>query len=144
MRAKTRHSGDARHAGSVAEPAVARPVAAAVDPADRRALNLPAATHGVVITAVDPASDAAEKGLQRGDVIISVNRQAVTQPAQVAAAVAAARQAGRTSVLLLVKRGNLPEAFVGIEIPQAKPPAANLLLACTAAIGNGDGARQAA
>jgi serine protease Do len=83
-----------------------------------RALNLPAGAHGVVITAVDPSSDAADKGLQRGDLIISVNRQAVTQPAQVAAAVAAARQAGRNSVLLLVKRGNLPEAFVGVEIPR--------------------------
>ena len=82
------------------------------------ALSLPSATHGVVISAIDPASDAAEKGLQRGDVIISVNRQLVTQPAQVAAAVAAARQAGRTSVLLLIKRGNLPEAFVGVGIPQ--------------------------
>ena len=28
----------------------------------------------------------------------------------------AARKAGRSSVLLLVKRGNAPEAFVGIDI----------------------------
>lgn len=83
-----------------------------------RALNLPAGSRGVVITAVDPASDAAEKGLQRGDVIISVNRQAVTSPAQVAATVAAASRAGRTSVLLLVKRGTSPEGFVGVQIPK--------------------------
>jgi len=82
-----------------------------------RALNLPSDARGVVITAVDPASDAAEKGLQRGDVIISVNRQAVTTPAQVTAAVAAARRAGRTSVLLLIKRGTSPEGFVGVAIP---------------------------
>jgi len=82
-----------------------------------RALNLPAGARGVVITAVDPASDAADKGLQRGDVIISVNRQAVTTPAHVMAAVAAARRAGRTSVLLLIKRGTAPEAFVGVAIP---------------------------
>jgi serine protease Do len=31
-------------------------------------------------------------------------------------AVDAARRSGRTSVLLLVKRGTAPEAFVGIEI----------------------------
>ena len=48
--------------------------------------------------------------------IISVNRQAVTTPAQVLAAVDAARRAGRTSVLLLVKRGQAPEAFVGVDI----------------------------
>ena len=82
-----------------------------------RALNLPANARGVVVTAVDPASDAAEKGLQRGDLILSVNRQAVTDPAQVTAAVAAARRAGRTSVLLLVKRGTATEQFVGVAIP---------------------------
>ncbi len=88
-----------------------------LSPQITRALNLPADARGVVISAVDPASDAAEKGLQRGDVIISINRQAVTSPAQVAAAVAAAQRAGRTSVLLLIKRGTSPEAFVGIAIP---------------------------
>ena len=82
-----------------------------------RALNLPANARGVVITAVDASSDAAEKGLQRGDVILSINGQAVTQPAQVSAAVAAARRAGRNSVLLLIKRGTSPEAFVGVAIP---------------------------
>jgi len=81
-----------------------------------RALNLPAATRGVVITAIDPNSDASEKGIRRGDVILSVNRQAVTTPAQVQAAVDTARRAGRSSVLLLVKRGQAPEAFVGVNI----------------------------
>ena len=81
-----------------------------------RALNLPEDVRGVVITSVDPNSDATEKGIRRGDVIISVNRQAVTTPAQVLAAVEAARRAGRTSVLLLVKRGQAPEAFVGVDI----------------------------
>ena len=59
------------------------------------ALNLPAATRGVVITAIAPGSDSAEKGLRRGDVILSVNRQAVTTPAQVLSAVDTARRAGR-------------------------------------------------
>jgi serine protease Do len=81
-----------------------------------RGARLPATARGVIVTAVDPASDAAEEGLQRGDLIMSVNRQPVTTPAQVAAAVEAARRAGRTSVLLLVKRGPGPEAFVGVDI----------------------------
>ena len=81
-----------------------------------RALNLPTDVRGVVITSVDPGSDASEKGIRRGDVIISVNRQAVMSPAQVLAAVETARKAGRTSVLLLVKRGQAPEAFVGVDI----------------------------
>jgi serine protease Do len=81
-----------------------------------RALNLPESTRGVVITSVDPGSDASEKGIRRGDVILSVNRQAITTPAQVLAAVDAARRSGRSSVLLLVKRGQAPEAFVGVDI----------------------------
>ena len=81
-----------------------------------RALNLPANVRGVVITSVDPNSDASEKGVRRGDVVISVNRQPVVTPAEVMAAVDAARRAGRSSVLLLVKRGQAPEAFVGVDI----------------------------
>ncbi|MEO5640284.1 MAG: Do family serine endopeptidase [Sphingomicrobium sp.] len=87
-----------------------------LSPAIGQALSLPPGTHGVVVTAVDPSSDASDKGLKRGDVIISVNRALVTTPAQVSAAVATARAAGRTSVLLLVKRGTSPEAFIGINI----------------------------
>ena len=85
-------------------------------PALARSANLPATARGVIVTAVDPNSDSADEGLQRGDLIISVNGQAVATPAQVLAAVDAARRAGRTSVALLVKRGTSPEAFIGVDI----------------------------
>jgi serine protease Do len=81
-----------------------------------RAASLPATARGVIITTVDPNADASDKGLQRGDLIESVNNQPVTSPAHVVAAVDAARKAGRSSVLLLVKRGTSPEAFVGVDI----------------------------
>ncbi len=81
-----------------------------------RSARLPATARGVIVMAVDPGSDAAEEGIQRGDLIMSVNRQPVSTPAQVAAAVEAARRAGRSSVLLLVKRGPSPEAFLGVDI----------------------------
>ena len=70
----------------------------------------------MIITSVDPNSNAGEQGLQRGDLIMSVNNQGVATPAQVIAAVDLARKAGRSSVLLLVKRGTAPEAFVGVDI----------------------------
>ena len=73
-----------------------------------------------MVTSVDPNSDASDKGIQRGDLIVSVNQQLVTSPAQVQAAVETARRAGRTNVLLLVKRGTAPEAFVGVEIATAR------------------------
>jgi serine protease Do len=81
-----------------------------------RGANLPATAHGVLITAVDPNANAAEQGIQRGDLIVSVNNQPVASPAQVIAAVQAARKAGRTSVLLLIQRGATPAVFVGVDI----------------------------
>ena len=65
-------------------------------------LNLPAGTRGVVITRVDPASAAAETGLQRGDVIQEVNRKAVNSVEQFRAAV---RAASNGPLLLLLNRG---------------------------------------
>ena len=87
-----------------------------LDPQARRALRIDDDVNGVVIVGVDPNSSAGEKGLRRGDIILSVNRQRVTTVAEVAAAIASARRAGRSSVLMLVKRGNQPEAFIGIEL----------------------------
>jgi len=81
-----------------------------------RSSNLPATARGVIITGVDSSSDAAEQGLQRGDLIVSVNNQAVSDPAQVIAGVDGARKAGRSSVLLLVKRGNSPDVFIAVAV----------------------------
>jgi serine protease Do len=81
-----------------------------------RSASLPAGARGVLITSVDPNSNAAEKGLQRADLIVSVNNQPVTTPAQIVAAVDAARKAGRSSVLLLIQRGSTPAGFVGVDI----------------------------
>jgi serine protease Do len=70
--------------------------------------------RGVVIASVNPSSDAASKGIQQGDIILSINQRPTRTPEEAAAAVAAARTAGRTSVLLLLRRGNTPPAYVGV------------------------------
>jgi serine protease Do len=57
---------------------------------------------GVLITKVDPNSDAAQNGVQPGDVLVSVSREPVKTPAEVQGRIAAAKSAGRKSVLLLV------------------------------------------
>ncbi len=72
-------------------------------------------THGVVIVTVDPASDAAGKGLQRGDVIVSVDRKPVASAGDVAKFVADAKTAGRGAVLLYVQRRNIGQ-FVAVKI----------------------------
>ena len=89
---------------------------APLSPELARSANLPATARGVIITGVDPNSDAAEQQLQRGDLIESVNNKAVTAPAQVIGAVDAARKLGRASVLLLIRRGNFPPQYVGVKI----------------------------
>jgi serine protease Do len=113
--------GDTGAQGTTGTPAVAPQKAlglslAPLTPELARAANLPAGARGVIITGVDPNGDAADQGLQRGDLIMSVNNQPVTSPAQVISGVEAARKAGRSSVLLLVKRGNAPELYIAVSI----------------------------
>jgi serine protease Do len=57
--------------------------------------------HGLVITSIDPAGAAAEAGLQPGDVIEQVNRQALRSEADLKSALS---RAGSQPLLLLINR----------------------------------------
>lgn len=59
---------------------------------------------GLVVTAVEPDSPAAERGIQAGDVIVSVNSTPVASAADVDKAVDEAADAGRKAVLVQVSR----------------------------------------
>ncbi len=86
-------------------------------PAIARQLGLrDPATRGVVVRQVDPNSDAGEKGLRPGDVILSVDQAAATSPRAMRQAIEAARRAGRSTVLVLVARGNNPPRYAGIQL----------------------------
>lgn len=86
-------------------------------PALARQLQLSDANvRGVVIAAVDPSSDAAAEGLRPGDIILSINQRATPTPEAAAEAVATARQSGRGAVLLLIRRGNNPPLYVGVDL----------------------------
>ncbi len=76
----------------------------AITDADREDYNIEADLEGVLISALEPAGEAAEKGLMVGDVIVEVNQQEVTVPADTADIINKAHAAGRSSVLLLVNR----------------------------------------
>ena len=96
----------------------AAPLGLAVQPLNpqiARTLGVEANTRGVVVLGVDPSSDAAGKGLRRGTVITSVNRQPVASAADIARAVEQARAARRSSVLLFVQT-RAGGGFVAVDI----------------------------
>ena len=72
---------------------------------------------GVVISNVDPTGQAAEHGLQAGDVILSVGSKSVTTPAEVEKMVADAKAGGHKAVLLRIKSGKQTE-FVALTFAQ--------------------------
>jgi serine protease Do len=71
---------------------------------------------GVVVSKVVPGSAAAEKGIQPGLVIDEINQKEVTQPSDIANAVADLKKAGKKSALLRVidQRGEV--RFVAVTI----------------------------
>ena len=89
----------------------------ALTPALAQQLRLrDANVRGLVIGSVDPNSDAGQKGLQVGDIILSIDQVATPTPEAAAAALDAARRARRNTVLLQVKRGNNPPLYVGVDL----------------------------
>ena len=69
------------------------------------------------MTAVDPASEAYAKGLREGDVITEAGQQAVATVADLEAQVKEAQDAGRKSLLLLVRRAGDPR-FVALPLDE--------------------------
>jgi serine protease Do len=90
---------------------------AAVTPDVRRTYNLGPDAAGVVITKVDPNSDAADKGIQPGDMVVSVANKPVHSPQELKTRVADAKAAGRTAVLVLVN-GQNGQRFIALKIDQ--------------------------
>ena len=86
-----------------------------LDPSSRRQYSITEAVQGVLVDGVKGASDAGEKGLRRGDVIVRAGDRQVATAADVAAAVADWRKAGRASIPLGISRGGRT-LFVPIKI----------------------------
>jgi serine protease Do len=83
----------------------------------REQLALPAGSEGLVVRDVAGDSEAFEKGLRAGDIIAEAGQQAVTTPAELEERIEAARDAGRRSLLLLVRRDGEPR-FVALALDQ--------------------------
>ena len=88
------------------------------------AVKVPGAGEdGVVITEVDPNSDAAAKGLKAGDIILQVAGETVSQPGDVAngvrKAMEKAKDKDKVNVLIQVKTGDQTR-FVALSLKKAK------------------------
>ena len=90
-------SGDREPKDALAKLGLALEPATAVDGAGKT---------GVVVSQIDPDGVAAQKGLQTGDVILSVAGKTVSRPSEVAAALDSAKADGKKSVLMQVKTEN--------------------------------------
>ena len=111
---------EAKDAGTEAAKASLGITLQPLTPALRQSLRIPETVKGVVIAGINPGSDAAGEGLQRGDVILQINQRPTTTPAEAAAAVDAAKKAGRDTVLMLVQRGTTPPVYRGVRLNRAK------------------------
>jgi serine protease Do len=118
--------------GEKAQPASARGKDEPVEkPVTQKALGLDLATlskdlrgrykikdsvKGVIITNVDASSDAAEKRLSAGDVIVEVAQEAVSNAADVKKRIDAVKKDGKKSILLLVSNAEGELRFVALSL----------------------------
>jgi len=85
-------------------------------PAIARQIGVPSTQKGVVVTTVNPNSDAAQKGIRRGYLITSVNRQPVTSATELDQAISKVKRSNREAVLLQVRRGARDPQFVAVRL----------------------------
>lgn len=83
----------------------------------RGQLDLADDATGLVVTDIDTLSEAHEKGMRAGDVITEAGQQSVTSISDLEDRLSEAREAGRKSVLLLVRRAGEPR-FVALPIEE--------------------------
>jgi len=79
----------------------------------REELSLADGATGLAVVAVEETSEAFEKGLRSGDVITEAGQSAVASLTDFEDRIEAAQEAGRKSILLLVRRGGDPR-FVAL------------------------------
>ena len=78
-------------------------------------LGLPAGSEGLAVVKVDGTSEAAAKGLARGDIIVEAGQRPVANLKDLNDRIAEAKDGGRKSLLLLVRREGDPR-FVALSV----------------------------
>jgi serine protease Do len=84
-----------------------------VTEAMREQFELDESTAGLAVVDIDEASEAFEKGLRQGDVITEAGQNPIVSTKDLEDRIAEARDEGRKSLLLLIRRGGDPR-FVAL------------------------------
>ena len=82
----------------------------------RAKFKLDAKIKGIVVVEADPASQAAQKGIKAGDVIVEAAQEAVANVDDLTKAIEKVRKAGRKQLLLRVEDGKGDLRFVAVPI----------------------------
>jgi serine protease Do len=104
--------------GNQAQPKVLEVLGLTLEPVTSdmaKQMNLPPDTKGLVITRVDAASDAAGKGVAPGDIVVEAGQRPVATTKDLQDRITEAKEAGRKSLLLLVRREGDPR-FVALSV----------------------------
>ena len=83
----------------------------------RDSLGLPGGTEGLAVMDVNGESAAYEKGIRAGDVITEAGQEKIASVADLEDQIATARDAGRKTVLLLIRREGDPR-FVALPVEE--------------------------
>ncbi|QZD91208.1 Do family serine endopeptidase [Qipengyuania aurantiaca] len=85
-------------------------------PAIARQLGADAATRGLVVASVDQNSDAARKGLRRGDILLTANYNPLVDVADLEKIVRGAQSDDRDAVLLRVQRRGGSPQYIAVRL----------------------------
>ena len=88
----------------------------ALDDEQRDALGIDAAVNGVLIADVSEGSEAEEKGVVAGEVIVEIAQETMATPADVEARISELREEGRRNALLMVAQADGTLRFVTLRM----------------------------
>jgi serine protease Do len=86
--------------------------------ASRSTYKLEPSVEGVLVTSVAPGSEADEKGLKPGDVIVQVSQKTVADPKDVTARFDELKSEGRRTVMLLVSGAEKKLRFISLRFDE--------------------------
>jgi serine protease Do len=92
----------------------------AITDAARKEYSIDATVEGVLVTEVEAGSEAEEKSVKPGDVIVQVGQKPVTGPEDVAARIEQLKSEGRKTVMLLVSGAENKLRFVSLRLEDAQ------------------------